>query len=236
MRKGFTKITNSYLDQPWAKNPTVVYLYVWLCANADKDGRVVTSRTSLASETGLSTQQVRTALEKLTSTKFVTKLSTKLPTKFATTLNVCYLSGYKDDDSISNQVNNQVDNQVSNQVSRVYKNDNIIKSCLIEEDKDKNKSSLRSDLQKNQSSSEEDDVEQRFNEWMKNNFPFVSKMKRTLSLAQYNSLLDRGYTNEQVSSKLADMDNFAGIEKKYTNAHRTLLNWLKQDFGNKTKK
>jgi len=71
---------------------------------------------------------------------------------------------------------------------------------------------------------------------MKNNFPFVSKMKRTLSLAQYNSLLDRGYTNEQVSSKLADMDNFAGIEKKYTNAHRTLLNWLKQDFGNKTKK
>jgi hypothetical protein len=124
MANGFTKIPNAILDQPWAKNQTAVYLYTWLSLNADKNGQVMTSRADLSERTGLTIQQLRTALEKLESTKFVTKQSTKLPTKFATILTVEYLTSCKDSKSKNNQVSNQASNQANNH-PRAYKNDNI---------------------------------------------------------------------------------------------------------------
>lgn len=116
MRKGYTKIPNTLLEQPWAKNPTVVYLYLWLLLNADENGEVLTSRSDICERTGLSEQQVRTAIRKLLLTKLVTKLSTKLPTKFATKLTVYQSDVYKAEKTNTNQVNNQVNNQVPNQV------------------------------------------------------------------------------------------------------------------------
>ena len=133
-RNGFTRIPNSILAQPWAANPSALCLYTWLSLNADENGQVMTSRTDLAERTGLTIQQLRTAIGKLESTKFITKSSTKLPTKLATVLTVSYLAGCKAAKSDSNQVNNQVTNQVNNQ-PRAYKNDNynIMSNKTIEE-------------------------------------------------------------------------------------------------------
>lgn len=130
------------LDQPWATNPTTVYLYTWLLLHADDNGQIASSRAELSELTGLSQQQLRTAIEKLVATKYVTKLATKLPTKFATTLTVYNPTSCEDENSLSNQAINQVINQANNQVSRVYKNlDNNIMSLTK-----RNNSSLHSEL------------------------------------------------------------------------------------------
>lgn len=123
MTYGFTKLPNTILDQPWATNPTAVYLYTWLSLHADKNGQVMTSRADLAERTGLTERQLRTALEKLIATKYVTKQSTKLPTKFATVLTITYLACYKGEKNKNDQVNVQVSDQVNDQ-PRAYKNDN----------------------------------------------------------------------------------------------------------------
>ena len=115
-------------------------LYTWLSLQADDEGVVRTSRALLCEQTGLSERQVRTSLEKLVATKLATKQTTKLPTKFATTITISFLSSCKPQKTKSDQVNDQVNDQVS----RAYKNDNIIISCLKEEDKERD-SSLRSE-------------------------------------------------------------------------------------------
>ena len=123
MTYGFTKIPNAISEQPWATNPTTVYLYTWLSLHADKNGQVMTSRADLAERTGLTERQLRTALEKLIATKYVTKQSTKLPTKFATVLTITYLARYKGDKNKNDQAIDQVNDQ-----PRAYKNEdyNII--------------------------------------------------------------------------------------------------------------
>ena len=134
--RSFTRIPNDITSQPWFTSPTTTYLYTWLSLNADDNGQITTSRADLSERTGLTEQQIRTALGKLEATKYVTKLSTKLPTKFATTLTVSYLGNYKPQKTKSGQVNDQAANQVNDQ-PRAYKNDNIIISCLKEDKEDK---------------------------------------------------------------------------------------------------
>ena len=89
--RSFTRIPNDITSQPWFTSPTTTYLYTWLSLNADDNGQITTSRADLSERTGLTEQQIRTALRKLEATKYVTKLSTKLPIKFATTITVSYL-------------------------------------------------------------------------------------------------------------------------------------------------
>ena len=109
MRNGFTMIPKAILDKRLSIE--AIGLYTWLSANADKKGRVATSRADLSKRTGLSPQQVRTALSKLESTKLITKLSTKLPTKSATTLTISSIEDYKGENQDGNQEDNQVNNQ-----------------------------------------------------------------------------------------------------------------------------
>ena len=149
--RSFTRIPNDITSQPWFTSPTTTYLYTWLSLNADDNGQITTSRADLSERTGLTEQQIRTALGKLEATKYVTKLSTKLPTKFATTITVSYLGNYKPQKTKSDQVNDQAADQVNDQ-PRAYKNDNIIISCLKEDKEDKeNISSLRSEIKEKKS-------------------------------------------------------------------------------------
>lgn len=149
--RSFTRIPNDITSQPWFTSPTTTYLYTWLSLNADDNGQITTSRADLSERTGLTEQQIRTALGKLEATKYVTKLSTKLPTKFATTLTVSYLGNYKPQKTKSDQVNDQAADQVNDQ-PRAYKNDNIIISCLKEDKEDKeNISSLCSEIKEKKS-------------------------------------------------------------------------------------
>ena len=89
---------------------------------------------------------------------------------------------------------------------------------------------IRRDIDKTSPSLSPEEVD--FAEKMKSAYPTLSRMKEPLTLAQKTKLLG-AYSAEQIRDKLNAMDNTLGIEKKYKSVYRTLLNWLKNDEGNR---
>ena len=141
MRNGFTMIPKAILDKRLSIE--AIGLYTWLSANADKKGRVTTSRADLSKRTGLSQRQVRTAIEKLEATKLVTKQATKGTTKVATILTVLFLADYETKQKSTDQSCDQSCDQASDQ-PRAYKND-ILFNHSIEEDKEEKRNNLSVD-------------------------------------------------------------------------------------------
>ena len=85
--EGWIKLHRQILDWEWYNdiNVKVLFLHLLLTANYEdkkwqgtiiKRGQLVTSRQHLAEQTGLSEQQVRTAIDKLKSTNNITTKST----------------------------------------------------------------------------------------------------------------------------------------------------------------
>ncbi len=135
MRQGYTMIPKAILDKRLSIE--AIGLYTWLSANADKKGRVTTSRADLSKRTGLSQRQVRTAIEKLEATKLVTKVATKGTTKVATILTVLFLASYETKQKSTDQSCDQSCDQTSDQ-PRAYKNE-ILFNHSIEEEKEEKK-------------------------------------------------------------------------------------------------
>lgn len=86
--EGWIKIFRQMIDWEWYKDvPTkTLFIHLLLTANYEdkkwkgitiKRGQLITSLNHLSEETGLSKQQVRTALKKLVATHEVTQLSTQ---------------------------------------------------------------------------------------------------------------------------------------------------------------
>lgn len=76
---------------------------------------------------------------------------------------------------------------------------------------------------------EEDDFE-KFNDWIKENTPFVAKMMVQISEKEFDRLRKK-YTCREVMEILTQMDNYKSILNKYTNVYRTFLNWAKKSYG-----
>ena len=86
MKQGFIKLHRSILEWEWYDDPNTMRLFLHLLLNVNhkdnkwrgitiKKGQKLTSQIKLSEETGLTRQQVRTSLKKLTSTNEVTMLS-----------------------------------------------------------------------------------------------------------------------------------------------------------------
>lgn len=58
-------------------------------------------------------------------------------------------------------------------------------------------------------------------------YPNLARMKKPLTENEYQRLLERGYANELIVSKLKRMENYPNIHKKYSSTYLTLLDWLK---------
>ena len=121
-RNGWLKIHYSLLDWEWYDDlPTrVLFQHLLLRANyADavwhgipiKRGQILTSRATLVKESGLTEQQVRTALKHLISTNEIT---TEVTNKY-TIVTICNYVVYQGEENETNQQNNQQNNnQVTN--------------------------------------------------------------------------------------------------------------------------
>ncbi len=86
-KNGYIKLYRKMIDWGWYRdaNVKILFLHLLLIANFKesnfedsiiKPGQMITSIGSLAKETGLTSQNVRTALEKLETSKIITKQST----------------------------------------------------------------------------------------------------------------------------------------------------------------
>ena len=120
-RKGYISLWRSITEWEWwfDKNVVIFWLYCLSVANwQDKEWKGITihrgefakTRKQMSEETPLSEQEIRTAIEKLISTKNLTKQLTKTTTKQKVT--IYKVLGY-DDYQTSNQDYNQECNQTA---------------------------------------------------------------------------------------------------------------------------
>lgn len=133
----YIKFYRNILDWEWYHDINVCRLFVHLLLKANhtnqrwkgidiKRGQHLTSRDKLASETTLSVQQVRTALNKLKSTNEITIESTKTYTLVTIVKYADYQDGENDSNQDTNQERNRIatnDQPTSNQQITTNKND-----------------------------------------------------------------------------------------------------------------
>lgn len=71
----------------------------------------------------------------------------------------------------------------------------------------------------------------KFDEWVKKNAPFCYEHLTPLTEAEFESLKSK-YTNKEIADTIEQIENRKDLRKKYTSLYRTLLNWLKNNYGN----
>lgn len=118
MSSGWVCVHRSMLKWEWASDPATGWLFMHLLLKANYEpsrwkgneigrGQLVVGRKQLAKDTGLSEQQVRTALDKLKSTS---SLTIKATNRFSI-ITICNYDKYQDIQKDNNQQINQQPNQ-----------------------------------------------------------------------------------------------------------------------------
>ena len=97
---------------------------------------------------------------------------------------------------------------------------------INKEDKEKNNINKNIDIEKKSANEEEN----RFIIWMQKEYPHVCKMKKPLTLDEYNKLRDLGYSSDQITSKLDVLENRDDYIRRYRSPYLCVRNWLKSDF------
>lgn len=97
---------------------------------------------------------------------------------------------------------------------------------INKEDKEKNNINKNIDIEKESANEEEN----RFIIWMQKEYPHVCKMKKPLTLDEYNKLRDLGYSTDQITSKLDVLENRDDYIRRYRSPYLCVRNWLKSDF------
>ena len=72
---------------------------------------------------------------------------------------------------------------------------------------------------------------QKLDEWKKTNTPYIYANIRPLTQKEFDCLVKK-YNAKQICDTLLQIENRKDLRKKYTNPYRTLLNWLKTNYGN----
>lgn len=131
------------------------------------------------------------------------------------------------DDTTNETTNGTTEQKKEKKVTKKIKEKNT-----SDNDKNKNKEISVITLKKKEELSifGPSEEEANFDKWMKEKFPYVSKMKRPLTLPEIKKLQNIGYTNKEITQVLSNMDNWSKLNT-YVYAYQTLLNWLKRDYG-----
>ncbi len=71
--------------------------------------------------------------------------------------------------------------------------------------------------------------EEKFNRFMADKYPHLSKMEKPLTYSQYIKLADGGYNENEINRKLDAMENDKRVPEQKRSCYDTLLNWLEND-------
>lgn len=135
---GYIKLHRKIVEWEWYDDPTVMRTFLHLLLKANhkpkewrghmvEAGHLITSYAHLSQETGLSKQQIRTALDKLENTREITRTSTN---KY-TTINVLNWRLYQEEEETSNTQGNTpatIKQQTNNIQITTNKNDKNVKN------------------------------------------------------------------------------------------------------------
>lgn len=78
----------------------------------------------------------------------------------------------------------------------------------------------------------------KFNEWIKRKAPFCSNIKNFSSQITEDEFfkLKESYTGKQIGDTIEQIENRKDLRKRYSNLYRTVLNWLKKEYGDNKQK
>lgn len=77
----------------------------------------------------------------------------------------------------------------------------------------------------------------KFNDWVKRKAPFCSNPKNFPSQITEDEFLKlkSSYTGQQIADIVEQIENRKDLRKRYVNLYRTVLNWAKKEYGDKSK-
>jgi hypothetical protein len=223
MNEGFIKLHRKVLNWEWWEDHNVFRLFVYLlilCNHKDKKwrgqiikrGQVIVGRVKLAEGTGLSEQQIRTALDKLKSTSNIT---TKTTNRF-TLITVCNYSLYHD---YKNEDNQQITSHVTNKQPTDNQQITTTKKILSKDSINKN------------GKNDKKEKEKEFIEVTGIDMDLVK-----ITQKEYQKILDK-FGNEGAAERISTLNGyghqFPKKFKEYGSHYHTILAWARKEGSDK---
>jgi hypothetical protein len=204
MCNGWIKLHRKILDWEWFTSPSTLQLFIYLLLRANKEdkkwrgilikrGQLVTSVATISEETKLSTQQVRTSLNRLKSTNEITSKTTN---KF-TLVTVCKYESYQLYEEVEQQTKQQAlqqtnNKQITNKQQQLKNNKNI---------RNNKKESILTNVRIDEKATDApvvattttDDMELRKEKFYQSLVPYVAKYGKDMVRAFYDYWTEKTY-------------------------------------------
>ena len=204
MCNGWIKLHRKILDWEWFTSPSTLQLFIYLLLRANKEdkkwrgilikrGQLVTSVATISEETKLSTQQVRTSLNRLKSTNEITSKTTN---RF-TLVTVCKYESYQLYEEVEQQTKQQAlqqtnNKQITNKQQQHKNNKNI---------RNNNKESILTNVRIDEKATDApvvattttDDMELRKEKFYQSLVPYVAKYGKDMVRAFYDYWTEKTY-------------------------------------------
>ena len=204
MCNGWIKLHRKILDWEWFTSPSTLQLFIYLLLRANKEdkkwrgilikrGQLVTSVATISEETKLSTQQVRTSLNRLKSTNEITSKTTN---RF-TLVTVCKYESYQLYEEVEQQTKQQALQQTNNKqitnTQQQHKNNKNIRN--------NNKESILTNVRIDEKATDApvvattttDDMELRKEKFYQSLVPYVAKYGKDMVRAFYDYWTEKTY-------------------------------------------
>lgn len=204
MCNGWIKLHRKILDWEWFTSPSTLQLFIYLLLRANKEdkkwrgilikrGQLVTSVATISEETKLSTQQVRTSLNRLKSTNEITSKTTN---RF-TLVTVCKYESYQLYEEVEQQTKQQAlqqtnNKQIANKQQQLKNNKNI---------RNNKKESILTNVRIDEKATDApvvattttDDMELRKEKFYQSLVPYVAKYGKDMVRAFYDYWTEKTY-------------------------------------------
>lgn len=204
MCNGWIKLHRKILDWEWFTSPSTLQLFIYLLLRANKEdkkwrgilikrGQLVTSVATISEETKLSTQQVRTSLNRLKSTNEITSKTTN---RF-TLVTVCKYESYQLYEEVEQQTKQQAlqqtnNKQITNKQQQLKNNKNI---------RNNKKESILTNVRIDEKATDApvvattttDDMELRKEKFYQSLVPYVAKYGKDMVRAFYDYWTEKTY-------------------------------------------
>lgn len=204
MCNGWIKLHRKILDWEWFTSPSTLQLFIYLLLRANKEdkkwrgilikrGQLVTSVATISEETKLSTQQVRTSLNRLKSTNEITSKTTN---RF-TLVTVCKYESYQLYEEVEQQTKQQAlqqtnNKQITNKQQQLKNNKNI---------RNNKKESILTNVRIDEKATDApvvattttDDMEFRKEKFYQSLVPYVAKYGKDMVRAFYDYWTEKTY-------------------------------------------
>lgn len=204
MCNGWIKLHRKILDWEWFTSPSTLQLFIYLLLRANKEdkkwrgilikrGQLVTSVATISEETKLSTQQVRTSLNRLKSTNEITSKTTN---RF-TLVTVCKYESYQLYEEVEQQTKQQAlqqtnNKQITNKQQQLKNNKNI---------RNNKKESILTNVRIDEKATDApvvattttDDMELREEKFYQSLVPYVAKYGKDMVRAFYDYWTEKTY-------------------------------------------